>query len=113
MSASTARFAAIQSANYYRVPPTLSFKNGDHSANGYGSAVFSEKVMQTVLPKAVFKSLKKTIETGAPLDASTADVVAAALRDWALERGATHYAHAFQRLTGIHPAKKRKVLQHP
>src|ERR1043166_5141543 len=83
MSASTARFAAIQSANYYRVPATLSFKNGEHSANTYGAAVFSEKVMQTVLPKAVFKSLKKTIETGSPLDHSTADVVAAALKDWA------------------------------
>jgi len=112
MSASPARNAAIQAANYYRVPATLPYKNGNgHSAPGYGSAVFNERVMQSCLPKAVFKSLKKTIETGSPLDHTTADVVALALKDWALERGATHYAHIFQPLTGITAEKHDSFLE--
>jgi glutamine synthetase len=110
MSASSSRFAAIQAANYYRVPATLPYKDA-HSASLYGSAVFNEKVMQARLPKGVYKSLRKTIETGAPLDPSTADVVALALKDWALERGATHYAHIFQPLTGITAEKHDSFLE--
>ncbi|HET7625563.1 MAG TPA: glutamine synthetase III [Verrucomicrobiae bacterium] len=110
MSATSARTAAILAANYYRVPATLPYKDA-HSASRYGSAVFNEKVMQARLPKAVFKSLKKTIETGAPLDGSTADVVALALKDWALEHGATHYAHIFQPLTGVTAEKHDSFLE--
>ena len=57
--------------------------------------------MKKRLPKQVYKSLKKTIESGEKLDASLADVVAAAMKDWAIEKGATHYAHVFFPLTGL------------
>jgi glutamine synthetase len=110
MSASSPRQAAITAANYQRVLNTLAFKDS-HTAALYGKNVFNEKVMQARLPKAVFKSLKKTIETGAPLEGSTADVVALALKDWALEHGATHYAHIFQPLTGITAEKHDSFLE--
>ncbi len=110
MSASPARQAAIAAANYQRVSNTLAFKDS-HTAALYGKNVFNEKVMQARLPKAVYKSLRKTIETGSPLDGSTADVVALALKDWALERGATHYAHIFQPLTGITAEKHDSFLE--
>ena len=57
----------------------------------FGKNVFNETVMRERLPKSVFKKLKKTIEDGAELDPSIADVVAHAMKDWAIERGATHY----------------------
>lgn len=63
--------------------------------------VFSERVMRQRLPKDVFKQLQRTIQKGEPLDAQLADVVAAAMKDWAVERGATHYTHWFQPLTGL------------
>jgi glutamine synthetase len=110
MSASPARLAAIQAANYYRVPATLPYKDA-HTPSLYGSAVFNEKEMLSRLPKSVYKSLRKTIDTGAPLDASTADVVALALKDWAFERGATHYAHIFQPLTGVTAEKHDSFLE--
>ncbi len=67
----------------------------------FGENVFSEKVMKERLPKEIFKSLKKTIDEGLPLDPKVADVVANALKDWAIEKGATHYTHWFQPLTGM------------
>jgi glutamine synthetase len=67
----------------------------------FGENVFSLSVMAHRLPKAVYKSLKKTIEAGKTLDASTADAVAAAMKSWAIEKGATHYAHVFYPLTGL------------
>lgn len=67
----------------------------------FGSAVFNDAVMKSKLPKEVYLSLKKTIETGKDLDPGVADVVAAAMKDWALEKGATHYSHWFQPLTGV------------
>ena len=56
--------------------------------------------MKDMLPKAVYKSLVKTVKTGAKLDATVADVVAEAMKNWAMDRGATHYAHVFYPLTG-------------
>ncbi|MFN5945714.1 MAG: glutamine synthetase III [Phycisphaerae bacterium] len=70
----------------------------DHS---FASDVFTERVMQQRLPKEVFKRLQRTIKHGEPLEAGLADVVAAAMKEWALERGATHYTHWFQPLTGL------------
>ena len=67
MSVSPARLNAISAANNFRVTSTLAFKES-HSAALYGQNVFNEKVMQARLPKGVFKALKKTIDTGAPLD---------------------------------------------
>ncbi len=67
----------------------------------FGSMVFDDRVMKARLPEKVYKSLKETIDKGTPLDASVADSVAAAMKDWAIEHGCTHYTHWFQPLTGL------------
>ena len=67
----------------------------------FGSLVFDDRVMKAKLPSAVYQSLKKTIDEGARLDNDVANAVAAAMKDWAVENGATHYTHWFQPLTGI------------
>jgi len=66
----------------------------------FGANVFSDTVMRARLPKAVYKALKKTSEEGQPLDAAAADVVANAMKDWAIEHGATHFTHWFLPMTG-------------
>ncbi len=85
----------------------------------FASNVFNDSVMRDRLPKDVYKSLKKTIDEGAPLDISVANVVANAMKDWAVEKGATHYTHWFQPMTGvtaekhdsfISPTKDGKVM---
>ena len=63
--------------------------------------VFNDDVMRERLPKEVYKSLTRTIATGGTIDATIADVVASAMKDWAIEKGATHYTHWFQPLTGV------------
>ena len=67
----------------------------------FGEDVFNDAVMQARLPKKVYNALKKTMDEGKELDMATADVVANAMKDWAIEKGATHYTHWFQPLTGI------------
>ena len=67
----------------------------------YGSMVFNEHVMKERLPSATYKSLKATIDEGKPLNLDVANVVASVMKDWAIEKGATHYTHWFQPLTGI------------
>ena len=67
----------------------------------FGSMVFNDRVMQERLPKDIYKSLKKTIEDGTPLEKTVANVVANAMKDWAVEKGVTHYTHWFQPMTGI------------
>ena len=67
----------------------------------YGSSVFNDAVMRERLPKKVYKELKKSINTGTELTPDIAEVVANAMKDWAIERGATHYTHWFQPMTGI------------
>ena len=67
----------------------------------FGLNVFNEKKMQERLPKATYKALKKTIENGETLDLSVANVVANAMKDWAVEMGCTHYTHWFQPMTGV------------
>ena len=67
----------------------------------FGCMVFNDEVMRERLPKEVYKSLTRTIATGKTIDASVADVVANAMKDWAIEKGATHYTHWFQPLTGV------------
>ncbi|MBJ6799977.1 glutamine synthetase III [Geomonas sp. Red259] len=76
----------------------------------FGQNVFNQSVMRDKLPKAVFKNLKKTIDEGLPLDPSIADVVAAAMKEWAVERGATHFTHWFQPMTGITAEKHDAFL---
>jgi Uncharacterized protein related to glutamine synthetase len=67
----------------------------------FASNVFSDAVMKERLPKATYKALKKTIERGTALELEVADVVASAMKDWAVEKGATHFTHWFQPMTGI------------
>jgi glutamine synthetase len=81
-----------------------------HLKNVFGANVFNESEMQARLPKTAFKSLMKTIHEGAPFDPAIADSVAAAMRDWALEHGATHYTHLFQPMTGITAEKHDSFL---
>ncbi len=74
---------------------------GDLIMENFGSNVFSDSVMKERLPKNIYKALKKTINEGKPLDAEVADVVANAMKDWAIEKGATHFTHWFQPMTGV------------
>ncbi len=78
----------------------------------FGVDTFSKQVMQKRLPKAVYKSLVRTIDLGETLDPKVADVVAASMKDWAVERGATHFTHWFQPLTGL-TAEKHDSLVSP
>ncbi len=67
----------------------------------FGSMVFNDATMREKLPKETYKALKKTIQNGKPLDSAIASSVASAMKDWAIERGATHYTHWFQPMTGV------------
>ncbi|HUE69611.1 MAG TPA: glutamine synthetase III, partial [Pirellulaceae bacterium] len=110
MSGSSARLQAIAAVtNYKPKMPPVNFRELS-SKDAYGANVFSMSEMQSRLPKPVFRSLKKTIETGAKLDPTVADVVAASMRDWAIEKGATHYAHVFYPLTGLTAEKHDSFL---
>lgn len=110
MSGSTARLQAISAVTKYT--PTVEPLNFVDTPSGelFGANVFSAKVMKARLPKEIFKSVMKTIETGAKLDSSIADVVAAAMKDWAIEKGATHYTHVFYPLTGFTAEKHDSFL---
>ncbi|MCC6284342.1 MAG: glutamine synthetase III [Phycisphaerales bacterium] len=76
----------------------------------FGADVFSERVLQQRLPKDVYRRLLRTIHHGDALDPAIADIVAAAMKDWAMERGATHYTHWFQPLTGLTAEKHDAFL---
>ena len=110
MSGSEARLKAISAVNSYK-PLTAPLNFAETSINElYGTNVFNLKVMKDRLPKSIFKSVQKTIEAGEPLDASISDSVASAMKDWAIEKGATHYAHVFYPLTGITAEKHDSFL---
>ncbi|MBR6548097.1 MAG: glutamine synthetase III, partial [Clostridia bacterium] len=76
----------------------------------FGSMSFNDEVMREKLPKEIYKSLHKTIEEGSDLDITVANVVANAMKDWAIEKGATHYTHWFQPMTGITAEKHDSFL---
>ena len=76
----------------------------------FGSLVFNDTVMQERLPKAVYQSLHDTIASGKDLDLTVANVVACAMKEWAVEHGATHYTHWFQPMTGITAEKHDSFL---
>ncbi len=82
-------------------------------ASIFGEDVFSDKVMQERLPKKVYKELKKTMTEGKELDPVIADVVAEAMKSWAVEKGATHYTHIFQPLTGMTAEKHDSFITAP
>ncbi len=76
----------------------------------FGSNVFNESVMKERLPKPIYKKLKETINLGLPLDPEVAEVVACVMKDWAVEKGATHYTHWFQPMTGVTAGKHDSFL---
>lgn len=92
-------------------PPAVSFVAGEAPGEIFGSNVFTKAEMQARLPKAVFKSVLATIDKGARLDPAVADAVAVAMKDWALEKGATHYAHVFYPMTGLTAEKHDSFLE--
>ena len=77
----------------------------------FGSKVFNDRVMRERLPGTTYKALKKTIENGEPLDISVANVVANAMKDWAVEQGCTHFTHWFQPMTGVTAEKHDSFIQ--
>ncbi len=97
---STARLGAIESVRHYRAPAPI-FPAAEPPGEIFGENVFTKAVMQKRLPKPVFKSVMATIEHSKPLDPTVADVVAVVMKDWAMEKGATHYAHVFYPLTHL------------
>ncbi|GAB7079389.1 glutamine synthetase III family protein [Megalodesulfovibrio paquesii] len=110
MSGIQARLNAISAIiNYKPSSAPLNFSE-TKPTEMYGCNVFSDKVMRERLPKNVYKSLKKTIEHGVKLDATVADAVANAMKDWAIERGATHFTHVFYPLTGLTAEKHDAFL---
>ncbi|MEM7133514.1 MAG: glutamine synthetase III [Chloroflexota bacterium] len=99
MSGNQARLKAISTIAGATTKKTFDYQ-GVSASEAFGSNVFNKSEMQKRLPKGAYKSLMKTIEERTPLDDSIADAVASAMKDWALERGATHFAHVFFPLTG-------------
>ncbi len=110
MSGSTARLQAIDAVKRHERPTTF-FPPAEAPGEIFGANVFTKSKMQARLPKPVFKSLMSTIEHAQPLDPTVADVVAAAMKDWAMEKGATHYAHVFYPLTGLTAEKHDSFLE--
>src|SRR3984885_12209079 len=92
LSGNAVRLQAITNVEAY-VPPAISFDPGEEPGEIFGANVFTKAEMQARLPKATYKSVIATIDKGAKLDPDVADAVAVAMKDWALEKGATHYAH--------------------
>jgi glutamine synthetase len=110
MSGSNARLQAISAVNSYRQSePSFNFADTPASEI-FGANVFSAKVMKERLPKDIYKSMMKTIQGGEKLDSSIADVVASSMKDWAIEKGATHYTHVFYPLTGSTAEKHDSFL---
>ncbi len=107
MSGSQSRRQAINAVTGYQVPD-----KGFSEPLGelFGRNTFSPAVMKARLPKSVYKSVMSTIEKGTPLDPAVADVVASAMKDWAVENGASHYAHVFYPLTGLTAEKHDSFL---
>src|ERR1700724_216431 len=110
MSGNKTRLQAIDGVRSYE-PPAGIFPSPGKPGEIFGQNVFTKAEMQKRLPKPVFKSVMATIEHSKPLDPGVADVVAAAMKDWAMERGATHYAHVFYPLTGLTAEKHDSFLE--
>ena len=110
MTGSMGRRQAIDGVRGYKSPPGV-FLAPERPGEIFGQNVFTKAVMQQRLPKAVFKSVMATIEHSEPLDPTVADVVASSMKDWAMERGATHYAHVFYPLTHLTAEKHDSFLE--
>jgi glutamine synthetase len=110
MSSSISRLQAINAASNFRSSGSPVKFRDTFATELYGSNVFSPAVMKERLPKTIYKSIMQTIESGSKLDATVADVVASAMKDWAIEKGATHYSHVFYPLTGFSAEKHDSFL---
>ena len=99
MRSNSARQNAIQAITTYKATASINFAD-NKPMDFFGCNVFDDKVMRARLPKDVYKSLRKAITLGERMDPSIADTVAAVMKDWAIEKGATHFAHIFYPLTG-------------
>src|SRR3954447_14863767 len=110
MSGNRVRLEAIKDVEAY-VPPAVSYAADETPGEIFGANVFSTSVMQKRLPKSVYRSVLATIERSAPLDPLIADAVASAMKDWAMEKGATHYAHVFYPLTHLTAEKHDSFLE--
>ena len=80
------------------------------ASDEFGSLTFNDEAQRARLPKDVYRALRRAVAQGEPIDASVADIIASALKDWAVEHGATHYTHWFQPLTGITAEKHDSFL---
>jgi len=107
MSGSQSRRQAINAVTSYKVPEK---DFTEPLGELFGKNTFSPAVMKSRLPKSIYKSVMSTIDKGTPLDPAVADVVASAMKDWALENGASHYAHVFYPLTGLTAEKHDSFL---
>jgi glutamine synthetase len=101
MSSSALQSASKSIIEWGVSAPTAPAGSQPKATDLFGSLTFNDSVQRQRLPKEVYKALRRTIALGASLDASAADVIASAMKDWAIEHGATHYTHWFQPLTGI------------
>ena len=91
----------------------MSEKEYFNVADIFGENVFNDAVMQERLPKKIYKKLHEVMEEGKELDLETADVVAHEMKEWAIEKGATHYSHWFQPLTGVTAEKHDAFITAP
>jgi glutamine synthetase len=107
---SAALAEAAKSIRDWSLTNRISTSPATRAADVYGSLVFHDKLQRERLPKSVYRALRATVTRGEPLDAATADAVAVALKDWAIEQGATHYTHWFQPMTGITAEKHDSFL---
>lgn len=111
MSSTNLRQQAVQTIARTK-PEFDKLSNKNYSLSElFGCDVFNEEVQRARLPKSIFKALQKTIKQGAPLNPEVADSVASAMRDWAIEKGATHFTHIFQPMTGLTAEKHDSFLQ--
>ncbi len=108
---SNARLNAIAAVTNYRATAQALDFSKTPASEIFGSNVFDDRTMQARLPKATYQALRRTIDKGEKLDVSVADEVAVAMRDWAIEKGATHYAHVFYPLTGLTAEKHDSFLE--
>jgi len=113
MEPAKARFAAVAAATSWRFPPTPAGwdANATRIDKYFACDVFNQRTIRQRLPKDIFKRLMRTVELGEPLDPQVADIVAAEMKDWAVEHGATHYTHWFQPLTGLTAEKHDSLVE--
>src|SRR5271163_4221842 len=110
LSGSSGRLQAIEAVTTYRPSAEHLSLTKTSATEFFGINVFNKAVMKMRLPKPIYKSVVKTIDTGSMLDPAVADAVASAMKDWAIEKGATHYAHVFYPLTGFTAEKHDSFL---